>query len=146
MEGYVCIHKFGEKQIFADAKKFRIYVRLHGFMTESFFQNGQSALDAIFAFMSSFGPSHIDYILDMRFSEPWPHDVVRLWKEKTLEVLTQYPQVYSVGITKSDSPLWLQISQWTELFEKHGNRLLGAFETPMEAEAFLDKLRNTGQS
>jgi hypothetical protein len=36
----------------------------------------------------------------------------------------------------------LQISEWKELFEDHGDRILGTFETPEEAEAFLDKLRN----
>jgi len=142
MKGYVSIHRIADKQILANLKKFRIYGRLGGFISEGSFQNGQAALDAAFALMASLNPSHIDYILDMRFSDPWPNDILKLWKKKALEILSKYPQVYAVGVTSQDSPLWLQVSKWRELFEKHGDRILGTFERPEEAEAFLDKSRN----
>jgi hypothetical protein len=138
MEGYVCIHKITDRQIFASIPKFRIYARLHGFISEGFFHSGQSAL----ALLASLNPPHFDYILDMRFSEPFPQDIFHLWKQKALEILSKYPQAYTVGVTKADSPLWLQISGWKELFERHGERILGTFETPEEAEAFLDMLRD----
>jgi len=141
MKGYVSIHRIADGQILANIRKFRIYGRLHGFISEGFFHNGQAALDAAFALMASLNPPHIDYILDMRFSDPWPHDIFQLWKKKALEILSKYPQVYAVSVASEDSPLWLQISKWKELFKKHGDRILGAFETPEEAEAFLDKLR-----
>jgi hypothetical protein len=32
--------------------------------------------------------------------------------------------------------------KWKELFENHGDRILGTFETPDKAEAFLDMLRD----
>jgi hypothetical protein len=142
MKGYVCIHRIVDRQIFACIPKFRIYARLHGFMSEGFFHNGQSALDATLALMASLSPPYIDYILDMRFSEPWPDDIFQLWKQKALEMLSRYPQAYAVGVTKADSPLWGQISGWKELFENHGDRILGTFETPEKAEAFLDMLRD----
>jgi hypothetical protein len=142
MKGYVSVHKVGDRQIFANTTKFRIYARLQGFISEGFFHNGQSALDATFALLASLNPPHIDYVFDMRFSEEFPRDIFQLWKEKALENLAKYPQVYVVGVTSQDSSLWLQISEWKELFEEHGDRILGTFETPEEAEAFLDKLRN----
>jgi hypothetical protein len=142
MKGYVSVHKVGDRQIFANTTKFRIYARLQGFISEGFFHNGQSALDATFALLASLNPPHIDYVFDMRFSEEFPRDIFQLWKEKALENLAKYPQVYVVGVTSQDSSLWLQISEWKELFEDHGDRILGTFETPEEAEAFLDKLRN----
>jgi len=142
MKGYVSIHRIADGQILANLKKFRIYGRLGGFISEGSFQNGQAALDAAFALMASLNPSHIDYILDMRFGDPWPNDILKLWKKKALEILSKYPQVYAVGVTSQDSPLWLQVSKWRELFEKHGDRILGTFERPEEAEAFLDKSRN----
>jgi hypothetical protein len=146
MKGYVSIYRIADGQIRANIRKFRIYGRLHGFISEGIFQSGQAALDATFALMASLNPPHIDYILDMRFSDPWPHDILKLWKKKALEILSKYPQVYAVGVTKEDSPLWLQISKWKELSEKHGDRILGTFETPEKAEAFLDKLRNIKSS
>jgi len=146
MKGYVSIHRIADGQILANIQKFRIYGRLHGFISEGIFQNGQAALDAAFALMASLNPPHIDYILDMRFSDPWPHDIFQLWKKKALEILSKYPQVYAVGVTSQDSPLWLQISKWKQLFEKHEGRILGTFETPEKAEAFLDKLRNIKSS
>jgi hypothetical protein len=142
MKGYVSIHKIGDRQIFANSAKFRIYARLHGFISESFFHQGQSALDATFTLLASLNPPHIDYIFDMRFSEEFPHDIFQLWKQKALETFAQYTQVYVVGVTRDDSPLWRQISGWKELFDKHGDRILGTFETPEKAEAFLDELRN----
>jgi hypothetical protein len=145
MKGYVSVHKIGDRQIFANTSKFRIYARLHGFISEAFFQQGQSALDAAVALLASLGPPHIDYLFDMRFSDPLPSDIFELWKEKALEILPKYPMVYVVGIAAKDSPLWLQISQWKELFDQHGQRILGIFGTPDEAEAFLDNLRGHGQ-
>ena len=146
MKGYVSVHKVGDRQIFANTKKFRIYARLQGFISEGFFNNGQSALDATFALLASLNPPHIDYIFDMRFSEEFPRDIFQMWKEKVLENLAKYPQVYVVGVTSQDSPLWRQISEWKELFEKRGDRILGTFETPEEAEVFLDRLRNVKPS
>jgi len=146
MKGYVSVHKIGDRQIFANAKKFRIYGRLYGFISEDFFYQGQSALDAVFALLASLDPPYIDYIFDMRFSEEFPRDIFQLWKEKALENLAKHPQVYVVGVTNQDSPLWLQVSEWKELFEKHGDRILGTFDTPEKAEAFLDELRNIESS
>jgi hypothetical protein len=146
VKGYVSIHKIVDREILASIPKYRIYARPHGFTSEGFFRNGQSALDATFALMASLSPPHIDYILDMRFSDPWPHDIFELWKKKALEIFSKYPQVHAVGVANEDSPLWLQISEWGQLFEKHGNRILGTFGTPEEAEAFLDKLRSTKSS
>jgi hypothetical protein len=142
MKGYVSVHRIADGQILANLKKSRIYARLAGFISEGIFNNGQSALDATFALMASLNPPHIDYILDMRFSDPWPNDILKLWKKKALEIFSKYPQVYAVGIVSEDSLLWLQISEWKELFEKHGDRILGTFDTPEKAESFLDKLRN----
>jgi hypothetical protein len=144
MKGYVSIHKIGDRQIFANTNKFRIYARLHGFISEGFFYSGQSALDATFALLASLNPPHIDYIFDMRFSEELPRDIFQLWKVKALETLSKYPQVCVVGVTNEDSPLWLQISEWKELFEEHGDRILGIFDTPEKAEAFLDDVRKFG--
>lgn len=141
MKGYVSIHKIVDREILVNVPKFRIYARLHGFISEGFFQNGQSALDATFALLASLSPPHIDYILDMRFSERWPDGVFRLWKEKALETLSKYSQAYAVGVAKTDSPLRVQIFEWEELFERHGDRILGVFETPEESETFLDNLR-----
>ena len=146
MKGYVSIHKTGDRQIFANMSKFRIYARLQGFISEVFFHQGQSALDATFALMASLDPPYIDYILDMRFSEEFPYDIFQLWKRKALEFLSEYPQTYAVAVTEPDSPLWLQVSGWKELFEGHGHRILGTFETPEKAEAFLDKLRKARPS
>lgn len=47
-----------------------------------------------------------------------------------------------MGVTGEDSPFWSQIYDIKGLFQKHGDHILGAFETPEKAEAFLDKLRN----
>ena len=141
MEGYVSIHKIVDREILVNVPKFRIYARLHGFISEGFFQNGQSALDATFALLASLSPPHIDYILDMRFSEPWPHGVFQLWKEKALETLSKHPQAYALGVAKTDSPLCMQIFECKELFEKHGDRILGVFQTPEDSETFLDNLR-----
>jgi hypothetical protein len=146
MKGYVSIYRIADGQILSNIRKFRIYARLHGFISEGIFHNGQAALDAAFALMASLNPPHIDYILDMRFSDPWPNDILKLWKKKALEILSKYPQVYAVGVTSQDSSLWLQISKWKELSKKHGDRILGTFKTPEEAEAFLDELRNTKSS
>ena len=146
MKGYVSIHKIVDREILASIPKYRVYARPHGFTSEGFFQNGQSALDATFALMASLSPPYIDYILDMSFSDPWPHDIFQLWKKKALEIFSKYPQVCAVGVATEDSPLWLQISKWKELFAKHGDRILGTFETPEKAETFLDKLRNTKPS
>ena len=145
MKGYVSIHKIGDRQIFANTSKFRIYARLHGFISEGFFHQGQSALDATFALLASLEPPHIDYIFDMRFSEPLPSDIFVLWKDKALEILPKYPQVYVVGVAAKDSPLWLQISQWKEFFDQYGRRILGIFEAPEGAESFLDDLRGYGE-
>jgi len=143
MKGYVSVYRIADGQILGNISKFRIYARLHGFISEGIFNTGQSALDATFALMASLNPRHIDYILDMRFSDPWPNDILKLWKKKALDILSKYPQVQAVGVTQEDSPLWLQVSKWKELFEKHGDRILGTFATPEKAEAFLDKLRNS---
>lgn len=146
MKGYVSIHKVGDRQIFANTTKFRVYARLQGFISEGFFHNGQSALDATFALLASLNPPHIDYVFDMRFSEEFPRDIFQMWKDKALENLDKYPQVYVTGVIGQESPLWLQISEWKELFEGYGDRILGTFETPEEAEAFLDKLRDVQTS
>jgi hypothetical protein len=142
MKGYVNIHKIGDRQIFANGTKFRIYARLHGFISEGFFCQGQAALDATFALWTALDPPYIDYILDTRFSDRFPQDVFQIWKEKALEIASKYPRVYMVVVTKDDSPLWLQLSEWKEFFEQHGNRILGKFDTPEEADEFLDKYRN----
>ena len=142
MKGYVSVHRIADGQILANVRKFRIYARLNGFISEGIFNNGQSALDATFALMASLNPPRIDYILDMRFSDPWPSDILKLWKKKALEIFSKYPQVYAVGVTGDDSPFWSQIYDIKVLFQKHGDRILGIFETPEKAEAFLDKLRN----
>jgi hypothetical protein len=141
MKGYVAVHKIVDREILANVSKYRIYVRLHGYISEGLFNNGQSALDATFALLSCLNPPHIDYILDMRFSRKFPRKVFHLWQEKSLETLTKYPQVYAIGVTNEDSPLWLQISQWRKIFEVAGERILGVFKKPEEAETFLDKLR-----
>jgi hypothetical protein len=141
MKGYVSVFRIADGQILANVSKFRIYARLNGFISESIFNNGQSALDATFALMAALGPRHIDYILDMRFSDPWPNDILRLWKKKAVEAFSRYPQVCAVGVTREDSPFWSQIHDMKVLFQNHGDRILGTFETPEKAEAFLDKLR-----
>jgi hypothetical protein len=141
MDGYVNLHRIADGQILANISKFRIYARLTGFVSEGIFKNGQAALDATFALMASLDPPHIDYILDMRFSDPWPIDMLELWKAKALEIFSKYPQVYAVGVAGEDSPFWKQIRDVKVLFQKHGDRILGTFETPEKAEAFLDELR-----
>jgi hypothetical protein len=141
MSKYVLVYSSGETGILVDMMKYRIYARLYGFISEGMFRNGQSALDATFALLANLSAPHIDYILDVRGSEPFPEEVFALWKEKALEVLTKYPQVYGLVVGGDESPLWNQIFQWRELFEQYGNRILGAFKIPEEAEAFLDKLR-----
>ena len=141
IKGYVTIHKTPDREILANIPKHRLYARPHGFISEGFFNNGQSALETTFALIASLNPPYIDYILDMRFSGPWPLHIFQLWKKKALEIFSKYPQVHAVGVANEDSPLWLQISQWKKLFEKRGDRILGTFETPEEAEAFLDTLR-----
>jgi hypothetical protein len=123
-----------------------ILSRLHGFISEGFFRQGQAALDATFALWAALDPPYIDYIFDMRFSDRFPQDVFQLWKEKALEIASKYPRVYMVAVTKDDSPLWLQISEWKEFFEQHWNRILGKFDTPEEADAFLDKFRKNKSS
>jgi hypothetical protein len=143
MKGYISVHRIADGQILANIRKFRIYARLTGFISEGIFNNGQSALDAIFALMASLDPPRIDYILDMRFSDPWPNDILKLWKKKALEIFSKYPQVYAVGVTGKNSPFWLQIHDMKLLFQVHGDRILATLETPEEAEAFLDKLRNS---
>ena len=142
MKGYVSVFRIADGQILANIRKFRIYARLQGFISEGIFNNGQSALDATFALMASLNPPHIDYILDMRFSDPWPNDILKLWKKKAMETFSKYPQVHAVGVTAEDSPFWLQIFDIKVLFETYGDRILGTFKTPKEAEAYLDKLRN----
>jgi hypothetical protein len=141
MKGYVSVYRMADGQILANIQKFRIYARLGGFISEGIFSNGQSALDATFALMASLNPPHIDYILDMRFSDPWPADILRLWKKKALEIFSEYPQVYAVGVAEDNSPFWSQIYDIQAIFEKHADRILGTFETPEKAEAFLDELR-----
>jgi hypothetical protein len=141
MSDYVLVYKSGERGILADMKKNRVYARFYGFMSEGMFRNGQAALDATFALLANLAALHIDYILDIRASQPFPEGVFALWKEKALEVLTKYPQVYALAVGSEESPFWNQISQWRELVEQYGNRILGTFKIPKEAEAFLDKLR-----
>jgi len=92
MKGYVSIFRIADGQILANIPKFRIYARLSGFISEGIFNNGQSALDATFALMASLNPPHIDYILDMRFSDPWPNDILKLWKKKALVIFSKYPK------------------------------------------------------
>jgi hypothetical protein len=77
----------------------------------------------------------------MRFSDRWPDDILKLWKKKALEIFSKYPQLDAIGITGEDSPFWLQIYDIKVLFQKHRDRILGTFETPEKAEAFLDTLR-----
>jgi hypothetical protein len=138
---YVLVYKSGERGILADMTKYRVYARFYGFMSEGIFRNGQAALDATFAILANLSAPHIDYILDIRSCEPFPKEVFGLWKEKALEVLTKYPQVYGLVVGGDQSPFWEQISHWRELFDQYGNRILGSFKIPEEAEAFLDKLR-----
>jgi hypothetical protein len=142
MKGYVSVYRIADGQILANISKFRIYARLQGFISEGIFHKGQSALDATFALMASLNPPHIDYILDMRFSDPWPNDILKLWKKKAIKTLSEYPQVYAVGVAADDSPFWLQVFDIKVLFEEHGDRILRTFRTPQEAEAYLDKLRH----
>jgi hypothetical protein len=141
MSKYVLVYKSGERGILADMTKYRVYARFYGFMSEGIFRNGQAALDATFAILANLHAPHIDYILDIRACEPFPEEVFGLWKEKALEVLIKYPQVYGLVVGAEESPFWEQISQWREFFEQYGNRVLGTFKIPEEAEAFLDKLR-----
>jgi hypothetical protein len=141
MKGYVSLHRTADAQILGNISKFRIYARLGGFISEGIFNNGQSALDAAFAVMASLSPPHIDYILDMRFSDPWPSDILKLWKKKALEIFSKYSQVYAVGVTGENSPFWSQIYDIQAIFMDHADRILGTFETPEKAEAFLDELR-----
>ncbi len=141
MKGYVSLYKIADGQILANIKKFRIYARLAGFISEGGFNSGQSVLDATFALMDSLRPRHIDYILDMRYSDPWPNDILKLWKKKALDIFSKYPEVYAVGVTGEDSPFWLQIYDIKAIFIDHADRVLGTFETPQKAEAFLDELR-----
>ena len=84
MSKYVAVYKSGERGILADMKKYRVYARFYGFMSEGMFRNGQSALDATFAIMANLRAPHIDYILDIRGSEPFPEEVFSLWKETSL--------------------------------------------------------------
>ena len=144
MKGYISVHRVADGQVLANIRKFRIYARLTGFISEGIFNNGQSALDATFALMASLSPPHIDYILDMRFSDPWPNDILKIWKKKTLEIFSKYPQVYAVAVTGEGSPFWSQIYDMKVLFQNHGDGILRTFETPETAEAFLNKLRNFG--
>jgi hypothetical protein len=141
MSGYVIVHKIGDREIFVDIGKKRVYAKLHGFLSEGLFRYGQSALDAVFAIFAVVEPQYIDYILDMRDSEALSEEAFKLWKEKALELVSKYPQICTVAVTETDSPFWLQISQWTELFELCGDRILGVFKTQEEAETFLNKLR-----
>jgi hypothetical protein len=141
MKGYVSLYRIADGQILANIKKFRTYARLGGFISEGIFNNGQSALDATFALMVSLEPRHIDYILDMRLSDPWPYDILKRWKKKALETFSKYPQVYAVGIARDDSPFRLQIYDIKAIFVDHADRTLGTFETPEKAETFFDKLR-----
>jgi hypothetical protein len=141
MKGYISVHRIADGQILANIRKFRIYARLTGFISEGIFNNGQSALEASIALLASLNPPNIDYILDMRFSDPWPNDILQLWKKKALEIFSKYSQVYAVGVTEENSPFWSQIYDIKVLFQKHGDRILGTFETPEKAEAFLDELR-----
>jgi hypothetical protein len=138
---YVLVYSSGERGILADMKKYRVYARFYGFMSKGMFNTGQAALDATFAIMANVGAPHIDYILDIRGSEPFPEEVFALWKEKAFEVLTKYPQLHTLAVFGDETPFWKQISQWRELFEQFGNRILGTFKIPEEAETFLDKLR-----
>ncbi len=141
MSKYVLVYSSGERGILVNMMKYRIYARFRGFMSEGMFQNGQSALDATFALLANLSAPHIDYILDIRGSEPFPDEVFALWKEKALEVLKKYPQVYALAVFSDETPFWKQISRWRELFEQYGSRILGTFKIPEEAEAFLDHLR-----
>jgi len=141
MSNYVLIYKSGERGILADMNKYRVYARFYGFMSEGVFLNGQAALDATFAILANLAAPYIDYILDIRASERFPEEVFGLWKEKALEVLKKYPQVYGSVVGADGSPFWEQVSQWREFFDLHGNRVLGTFKIPEEAEAFLDRLR-----
>jgi hypothetical protein len=138
MKGYISVHRVADGQILANIRKFRIYARLGSFISEGIFNNGQSALDATFALMASLNPPRIDYILDMRFSDPWPSDILKLWKKKALEIFSKYPQVYAVSVTGEDFPFGLQIYDIKAIFVDHADRILDTFETPEKAEAFLD--------
>jgi hypothetical protein len=53
MSKYVLVHKSGDRGILADMKKYRIYVRFYGFMSEGMFRNGQAALDSTFAILDN---------------------------------------------------------------------------------------------
>jgi hypothetical protein len=79
------------------------------------------------ALFAVFEPPYIDYLFEVRFSEPLAQAPYKLWKEKALEMASKYPRVCVVGIAKEDSPLWLQISQWEELFQVYGNRIPGRY-------------------
>jgi hypothetical protein len=104
MKGYISPYRMADAQILGNMSKFRIYARLGGFISEGIFNKGQSALDATFALMASLSPPHIDYILDMRFSDPWPDDILKLWKKKALEIFSKYSQVYAVVLPEKPLP------------------------------------------
>jgi hypothetical protein len=141
MSEYVTVHKIGDREIRVDLRKKRVYAMPQGFISEALFRYGQSALDAVLAILAVVEPRHIDYILDLRYCEALPEEALSLWKEKALELASKYPQVHTVGVADADSPFWLQISQWKELFEAYGDRILGVFQTREKAETFLDELR-----
>jgi len=141
MNEYVIVHEIGDRTILVNSKKNRIYAKLRGSISEGLFRYGQSALEAVFAIFAVLEPRYIDYILDMRFSEALPEEVFTLWKDKALELASKYPQACMVAVADRDSPFWMQISGSKEIFQMHGDRMLGVFQTTEEAEAFLDKLR-----
>jgi hypothetical protein len=144
LSNYVEVYKSGEREILLDAGKLRVYARFYGFMSEGMFRNGQAALDATFAILAGLKSPHIDYILDIRYGKPFSDKVFELWKEKALELLPKYAQLYTVGVADETSALFTQISQWEQLFTVFEDRIGGIFKLPEEAEAFLDKLRGYG--
>jgi hypothetical protein len=141
MSKYVLVCSSGDSGILLDMNKYRVYMRVYSFMSEGMFRNALAALDATFAILDNLRAPHIDYILDTRGSEAFPEEIFALWKAKALEVLTKYPRVYRLLVRGDESPFWEQISQWREFFERYGNRILGTFRIPEDAEVFLDHLR-----
>jgi hypothetical protein len=81
MSGYVTVHKIGEREIFVDIRKKRVYAKLHWFLSEGLFWYGQSAVDSVLAIFAVAEPDHIDYILDMGYCEALPEEACNFWKK-----------------------------------------------------------------
>ena len=144
MSEYVEFYGDGKKQISADVKRGRVYARFHGALSESHFNQGQKVLDSTFAFLNSMKHAQIDYLLDLRFGLPFSERVLKLWVHKAVETLNKYTKLNVVRISDDHSPLWRQISTIQGLLDQYEGRVIGAFKTKEEADAYLDELRGYG--